>query len=131
MEKNVRMAILFDYYGDMLTEKQKEYFDLYYNENLSLAEIAENDGISRQGVRDIIVRAEAILVDFENKLGMVRREERFSKALGDISALTEEISHLNSVRFKNGRLLELCKAIDGTLRQLKTDTEPREDTYGI
>ena len=54
-----RMTMLFDFYGELLTERQKEFFDLYYNEDLSLSEIAENSGISRQGVRDVIVRAEA------------------------------------------------------------------------
>ena len=52
-----RMALLYDFYGDMLTDRQKEFYDLYYNEDLSLAEIAENYGITRQGVRDVIVRA--------------------------------------------------------------------------
>ena len=47
-----RMAMLFDFYGDVLTERQKEFYDLYYNEDLSLGEIAENHGITRQGVRD-------------------------------------------------------------------------------
>ena len=56
-----RMAMLFDFYGDLLTERQREFYDLYYNEDLSLAEIAENYGISRQGVRDVIVRAEAAM----------------------------------------------------------------------
>ena len=55
------MSMLYDYYGELLTEKQKELFDLYYNEDLSLAEIAEHAGISRQGVRDAIVRSETIL----------------------------------------------------------------------
>ena len=58
-----RMAMLFDFYGDLLTERQREFYDLYYNEDLSLAEIAENYGISRQGVRDVIVRAEASMTD--------------------------------------------------------------------
>ena len=53
-----RMTMLFDFYGEILTQRQKEFFDLYYNEDLSLGEIAENCGISRQGVRDVIVRAE-------------------------------------------------------------------------
>ena len=57
-----RMALLYDFYGDVLTPRQKEFYDLYYNEDLSLAEIAENNGITRQGVRDVIVRAEAIIV---------------------------------------------------------------------
>ena len=53
-----RMTMLLDFYGEILTQRQREFFDLYYNEDLSLAEIAENYGISRQGVRDAIVRAE-------------------------------------------------------------------------
>ncbi len=54
MEKTVYMSMLFDFYGELLTDKQKEYFGLYYNENLSLGEIAEIEGISRQGVRIIL-----------------------------------------------------------------------------
>ena len=51
-----RMTMLFDFYGELLTDRQKEFYDLYYNEDLSLSEIAENYGISRQGERDDIVR---------------------------------------------------------------------------
>ncbi|MEI3305709.1 MAG: YlxM family DNA-binding protein [Dysosmobacter sp.] len=64
-----RMTMLFDFYGELLTDRQKEFFDLYYNEDLSLAEIAENAGISRQGVRDVIVRAEGIMQEVEDKTG--------------------------------------------------------------
>ena len=53
--------MLYDFYGELLTDRQKEFFDYYYNDDLSLSEIAENAGISRQGVRDVIVRAEAIM----------------------------------------------------------------------
>lgn len=119
MEKNVRMAILFDYYSELLTEKQREYFDLYYGENLSLSEIAENDGISRQGVRDVIVRAETIMEDTEAKLGMIRQHEELEAGLARVEALLTEIAGLNSVRFKNGRLLELCNLIDAELQQMK------------
>ncbi len=65
-----RMTMLFDFYGELLTERQKEFFDLYYNEDLSLAEIAENAGISRQGVRDVIVRAEGVMQEVEDKTGL-------------------------------------------------------------
>ena len=58
-----RMAMLYDFYGDLLTARQKEFYGLYYNDDLSLAEIAENYDITRQGVRDIIVRAEKTLED--------------------------------------------------------------------
>ena len=55
------MTLLFDCYGGLLTDKQRELFDLHYNQDLSLGEIAENEGISRQGVHDAIGRAEAAL----------------------------------------------------------------------
>ena len=64
-EEAVLRTMLFDFYGELLTEKQREYFDLHYNEDLSLAEIAALTGISRQGVWDIIRRAEATLRDIE------------------------------------------------------------------
>ena len=56
MDKKIEISMLWQIYGALLTEKQKEYIDYYYNEDLSLAEIAQNDGITRQGVRDIIKR---------------------------------------------------------------------------
>lgn len=70
-----RMAMLFDFFGDMLTERQKEVFDLYYNEDLSLSEISENLGISRQGVRDLVVRSEKTLMDIESRTGIIKRFE--------------------------------------------------------
>lgn len=72
-DQTYRMALLFDFYGDTLTARQREFYDLYYNEDLSLGEIAENYGISRQGVRDIIVRAETALNELEEKTGMIHR----------------------------------------------------------
>ena len=71
--KPLEMSLLFDFYGETLTEKQRELFDLYYNEDLSLAEIAEHAGITRQGVRDSIKRAEHALGEMESKLGLVAR----------------------------------------------------------
>lgn len=79
-----RMALLYDFYGDVLTERQKEFYDLYYNEDLSLAEIAENNGITRQGVRDVIVRAEGILTDLEDKTGLIKRFHAMRKQLQEI-----------------------------------------------
>ena len=64
---------VFDFYGETLTEKQRELFDLYYNEDLSLSEIAEHAGITRQGVRDSIKRGEAQLLEMEQKLGLMAR----------------------------------------------------------
>ena len=69
----VEMLLLFDYYGDMLTDRQRMCLDLRYNQDLSLAEIAQELGVSRQGVHDNIVRAEAHLQKMEEKTGCVRR----------------------------------------------------------
>ena len=64
--------MLFDFYGELLTDKQREYFDLRYNDDLSLGEIAEQCGISRQGVWDIIRRAEASMTEIEEKTGLIK-----------------------------------------------------------
>ena len=80
-----RMAMLYDFYGDVLTERQKEFYDLYYNEDLSLGEIAENYGITRQGVRDVIVRAEAVLTELEDKTGLIKRFHTMHSQLEQIA----------------------------------------------
>ena len=94
MERDVlTYALLFDVYGDTLTEKQKLCCDLRYNQDLSLGEIGELEGISRQAVRDNLVRAEAQLQDLEEKIGAIRRSLRISAALEDLesaAALTED-----------------------------------------
>ena len=83
-EGAVERTMLYDFYGELLTEKQREYFDLHYNEDLSLAEIADISGISRQGVWDIIKRAEATLRDIEAKTGLIARFEARREALARI-----------------------------------------------
>ena len=72
-ESRLMQAMLLDFYGELLTEKQRECYDLHYNEDLSLSEIAEQSGISRQGVWDNIRRAEASLKQIEEKTGLIRR----------------------------------------------------------
>lgn len=75
-DETVWRTMLFDFYGDLLTDKQREYYDLHYNQDLSLAEIAASSGISRQGVWDNIRRADAALRDTEARLGLVQRSAR-------------------------------------------------------
>ena len=90
-DKTLEMTMLYDFFGDLLTEKQRYYFDLYYNDDLSLSEIAEQADISRQGVRDIIMRAEHILKDYESKTGIV---SRFLKMQSDISSIENDLRHI-------------------------------------
>ena len=73
MDKKIEISMLWQIYGALLTEKQKEYIDYYYNEDLSLAEIAQNDGITRQGVRDIIKKGEKKLFEYEEKLLFMKK----------------------------------------------------------
>ena len=117
-----RMALLFDFYGDMLTDRQKEFFDLYYNEDLSLAEIAENYGITRQGVRDVIVRAEAILTELEEKTGIIRR---FYKMQSQFSEIQKQVDRVRSVneerRYYDNTIEACCNDIQRILEQLKQE----------
>ena len=95
MANNVEITILLDFYGDMLTAKQRDFINLYYNDDLSLAEIAENEGITLQGVRDAIKRAEGQLYTMESRLGFVRKWNGIKTTLGDIINCAEEISDYN------------------------------------
>lgn len=85
MERDVlNFALLFDTYGDMLTEKQRLCCDLRYNQDLSLSEIGELEGISRQAVRDNLVRSEAQMNEMEEKIGAVRRSLQIESALEEL-----------------------------------------------
>lgn len=90
----LEMTLLFDYYGDLLTEKQKTCFDLYYNQDLSLSEIAEQAGISRQGVHDTLARAEAQLEQFESVLGCVARAAAVQRAAETIERACAQLPDL-------------------------------------
>lgn len=95
MANNVEITILLDFYGEMLTQKQHDFLNLYYNEDLSLSEIGENEGITRQGVRDAIKRAESQLYEMETKLGFVKKWNDIADTLGDIIACSDEINEYN------------------------------------
>ena len=89
----VEMLLLFDYYGDMLTDRQRMCLDLRYNQDLSLAEIAEELGVSRQGVHDNIIRAEAHLQKMEAKTGCVRRYLQSREAMQTILASVKKLEN--------------------------------------
>lgn len=91
MEESLFRTMLFDFYGELLTDKQKEYFDLHYNKDLSLAEIAQSEGISRQGVWDIIRRAEGSMRRYEERTGLVARFARQSELLDRAEELTASL----------------------------------------
>ena len=91
MAKNLDMVYLIDTYGAALTDKQRDMLELYYCVDLSLAEIAQNSGISRQGVRDSIKRGETAMLDLEDRLGFSARNRRLAEAFALIKSRAEEI----------------------------------------
>ena len=91
----LEMTLLFDYYGDLLTERQKMCFDLRHNQDLSLAEIAEELNVSRQGVHDNLSRAEALLRNMEEKTGCVRRDLACRKAASVITTAAQSLACSN------------------------------------
>lgn len=120
MSKDLEMSYLLDFYGDVLTDKQRDVMEQYYNDDLSLSEIADNAGISRQGVRDSIKRAECILQDLESKIGWAGRYRELGSALDEIEAETLEIQkhheqgHIlgNGVYDATVKILETLKKIN-------------------
>ncbi len=118
MSKNLDITLLLDFYGDMLTDKQRSFLSFYYNDDLSLSEIAADEGITRQGVRDAIKRAETQLISMEERLGLVSRFENMKIGLSEIIEYAEEIAIYNR---KNSLSMEVndstakIKAIAQTL----------------
>ena len=90
MEKNVKISMLNEIYGKLLTQKQNEILDDYYNQDLSLSEIAENNQITRQAVRDILKKAEKKLDEYEQKLRLMRKEEEQKREIQKILAELSE-----------------------------------------
>ena len=95
MEKSrLRQTMLLDLYGDLLTDKQRECYDLHYNEDLSLSEIAEQLSISRQGVWDNIRRAELSLTEYEEKTHLLERFDSVREKIADIKRECEKLGPL-------------------------------------
>ncbi len=115
-EKNLEIGYLLDFYGDVLPERRRDIMDLYYNDDLSLAEIAEQIGITRQAVRDCIKKTESELYFYEEKLGLRRR-------------LTEAAAHLDRALSllpetdADGVPLSLRDEVEAAKRAITVDVE--------
>ena len=92
MEKLAKMSLLVDFYGPLLTDKQRNVWDLHYQQDLSLAEIAEVEAISRQAIHDLLRRTERILAGYELKLGLVQRFWVERQKLMEVQTLLKELS---------------------------------------
>ena len=121
MAKDLQISFLLDFYGDMLTEKQREMITLYYNDDLSLAEIAEDQGITRQGVRDAIKRVEQQLTDMEACLGLARRFGEMREGLSKICDETLKIAEFNRQYVLSDEIEESVSRIMELARQLSEE----------
>lgn len=99
---------MFDFYGDILSQKQQLAVELYYNDDLSLSEVAAQLGISRQGVRDSLKRSENALIDMENKLGLA---ERFGSMLGEINAIKRNALEIQRLSADNENIHSRAREI--------------------
>ena len=114
-ESRLMRSMLLDFYGELLTEKQRECFDLHYNEDLSLSEIAEQSGISRQGVWDNLRRAEAALQSIEEKTGLIRRFSESRKEMESLARQAEKLAGLCE-----GEARQLAEALRQDIERIKT-----------
>lgn len=105
-EKNLEIGYLLDFYGDVLSERKRTVLDYYYNDDLSLAEIAEEIGISRQGVRELIKKAGEELMFYEEKLGLAKRFQMLEEQTQELISLMEQRGITGDVRNAAKELLE-------------------------
>ena len=118
MAKNLEISFLLDFYSEMLTQKQREVIEYYYNDDLSLSEIAMNEGITRQGVRDSIKRAEVQLLEMEERLGLAKRFREMQEGLESIMEAAQEILRYNRESLCAPRLDEKAGLILETAQRL-------------
>ncbi|MEL7655240.1 MAG: YlxM family DNA-binding protein [Bacillota bacterium] len=114
-DKMIEISMLYDFYGQLLTAKQQEILKLYHEDNYSLSEIAEEFGISRQGVHDSVKKAEKALHEYEGKLGLV---SKFIATEEAVTAIDLEIDRLLQDNSGNSQLTTRLKHIKTIIDQI-------------
>ena len=113
-EKDLEIGLLLDFYGELLSESRRQAAELYYNEDLSLSEIAEDAGITRQGVRDSIAKAKSQLTEYEQKLGLAAKFRVIEHTLEDIVPRLE--------RLRDGANADAVRELDEIIEKVRTIT---------
>lgn len=119
--KDLKISLLLDFYGGILTDKQLDALELYYNEDLSLAEIAQHTKITRQGVRDAIKRGETILLEMEEKLGFYEKYHDVEDKADTVINLAENIKDINSRHCYSKEITEFCDEITQIMSTMKSE----------
>ncbi|TWH60448.1 hypothetical protein DesLBE_4887 [Desulfitobacterium sp. LBE] len=120
MERFAKMALLADFYGPLLTSKQGRIWDLHYEQDFSLVEIADLEKISRQAVYDLLKRTEKILQGYEDKLGLIRRFADEQHKLSEVHQLVQEFEHKD---FSNEKAWERHQSISQKIDEIYRDIE--------
>lgn len=121
MDKKLTVSLLLDFYGQVLSEKQFQIMDYYYNDDLSLREISEILGITRQGVHDTIKRSEAFLEELEQSLGLYAKWQRLQQQLESIEGAVKEINCENNRLCKNETIKSNCLVIEQAIDDMKNN----------
>lgn len=121
MDKKLTVSLLLDFYGQVLSEKQFHIMDYYYNDDLSLREISEILGITRQGVHDTIKRSEAFLEELEQSLGLYAKWQRLQQQLESIEGAVKEITSENDRLCKNEAIKNNCLVIEQAIDDMKNN----------
>ena len=98
MEEKVKISILLEIYGNLLTEKQYEFMDLYYNQDLSLSEIGDNNDITRQAVRTILLKSKKKLEEYEEQLKFMQKEEKIKKCIEELEETNTDKKILKKIK---------------------------------
>lgn len=126
MAKNLEMSNLLDFYGEVLTEKQREMLRQYYNDDFSLSEIGENFGITRQGARDAIKHGESALLELEQKVGFAARYRRVQKTLEELEQLVVDTRFNVTSPYTRMSRAEYVAALEQMLALIRSIDEANE-----
>ena len=117
MDKILRKSLLYDFYGELLTELQKNIYEDIIMNDLSYSEVAREEGISRQGVYDLVKRCDKILEEYEEKLHLVEKFQNAKRMVSDIKSLTKEVLDNNQEDLRRQSLEKIIEISNEILEE--------------
>ena len=117
MEKIVRQSLLFDFYGELLTEHQKNIYEDVVMNDMSYSEIARVYGISRQGIYDMVKRCDKILEDYENKLKLVEKFVIAREKIAEVKNCISEVRRINEEQNVDELLVKIEASVEDVLEE--------------
>jgi predicted DNA-binding protein YlxM (UPF0122 family) len=121
VEEVQRIIMLIDFFGELLTDRQRYFMNAYYNDNLTLSEIAGNEGITRQAVRDMLARSRSLIEEYEAKTGACAKYLKQLVCVQQMEACLFDVHALNLEKLKNQALVDLCNRMYDALNAFKSE----------